>query len=103
MKCSLDISSFPEEISSLLMLLFSSVSLHSSFKGVLSLLLASLVAQRIKHLPARWGDLGSIPGSGISPGEGNGNPLEYSCLGNPMDIEVWWAIVHGVTKGSDTI
>ena len=39
----------------------------------------------------------SIPGSGRSPGEGNGNPLQYSCLGNPMD-KVWWAIVHGVEK-----
>ena len=44
------------------------------------------------------GDLGSIPGSGRSPGEGNGNPLQYSCLENPMDREAWWAIVHGVAK-----
>ena len=44
------------------------------------------------------GDLGSIPGSGRSPGEGNGNPLQYSCLGNPMDREAWWATVHGVAK-----
>ena len=44
------------------------------------------------------GDLGSIPGSGRSPGEGNGNPLQYSCLENPMDGEAWWATVHGVTK-----
>ena len=44
------------------------------------------------------GDLGSIPGSGRSPGEGNGNPLQYSCLGNPMDRRVWRATVHGVTK-----
>ena len=44
------------------------------------------------------GDLGSIPGSGISPGEGNGNPLQYSCLENPMDGGIWWALVHGVTK-----
>ena len=41
---------------------------------------------------------GSIPGSGISPGEGNGNPFQYSCLGNPMDRGAWWAIVHGVAK-----
>ena len=47
------------------------------------------------------GDPGSIPGSGRSPGEGNGNPLQYSCLGNPMDRGAWWAIVHGVTKESD--
>ena len=44
------------------------------------------------------GDMGSIPGSERSPGGGNGNPLQYSCLGNPMDGEAWWAIVHGVTK-----
>ena len=44
------------------------------------------------------GDLGSIPGSGRSPGEGNGYPLQYSCLENPMDRGAWWAIVHGVTE-----
>ena len=44
------------------------------------------------------GDLGSIPGSGRSPGEGNGNPLQYSCLENPMDRGVWWATVHGVPR-----
>ena len=44
------------------------------------------------------GDLGSIPGLGRSPGEGNGNPLRYSCLENPMDGGAWWATVHGVTK-----
>ena len=44
------------------------------------------------------GDLGSIPGSGRSPGEGNGNPLQYSCLENPLDGGAWWATVHGVAK-----
>ena len=44
------------------------------------------------------GDLGSIPGSGRFPGEGNGNPLQYSCLENPMDRGTWWATVHGVAK-----
>ena len=44
------------------------------------------------------GDLGSIPGLGRSPGEGNGNPLQYSCLGNPMDRGAWQATVHGVTR-----
>ena len=43
-------------------------------------------------------DLGLIPRSRSSPGEGNGNPLQYSCLENPMDRGAWWAIVHGVTK-----
>ena len=44
------------------------------------------------------GDLGSIPGSGRSPGEGNGNPLQYSCLESPMDRGAWWATVHGVAE-----
>ena len=44
------------------------------------------------------GDVGSIPGSGRSPGEGNGNALQYSCLENPMDGGAWWATVHGVAK-----
>ena len=44
------------------------------------------------------GDLGLIPGLGRFPGEGNGNPLQYSCLENPMDIGALWATVHGVTK-----
>ena len=44
------------------------------------------------------GDLGSIPGLGRSPGEGNGNPLQYSCQENPMDKRAWWATVHGVAK-----
>ena len=44
------------------------------------------------------GDMGSIPGSGRSPGEGNGSPLQYSCLENPMDEGAWLATVHGVAK-----
>ena len=44
------------------------------------------------------GDLASIPGSGRCPGEGNGNPLQYSCLENPMDRRAWWATVHGVSE-----
>ena len=44
------------------------------------------------------GDPGSVPGSGRSPGEGNGNPLQYSCLGDPVDRGAWQAIVHRVTK-----
>ena len=47
-------------------------------------------------------DVGLIPGSGRSPGEGNGNPLQYSCLENYMDRGTWQATVHGVTKESDT-
>ena len=47
-------------------------------------------------------DRSSIPEWGRSPGEGNGNQLQYSCLGNPIDTGVWWATVPGVTKESDT-
>ena len=55
----------------------------------------------VKNTPANAGDVGSIPGLGRSPGEGNGYQLQYSCLGNPLDRGVWRAIVHGVTKDSD--
>ena len=58
----------------------------------------SLVAQMVKASGYNVGDLGSIPGLGRSPGEGNGNPLWYSCLENPMDGGAWWAAVHGVAK-----
>ena len=51
-----------------------------------------------KEFACSVGDWGLIPGSGRSPGEGNGNPLQYSCLENPMDREAWWAAVHSVTK-----
>ena len=56
----------------------------------------------VKNPPANAGDVGLIPELGRPPGEGNGYPLQYSCLGNPMDREAWWAIVYGVTKESDT-
>ena len=52
-----------------------------------------------KNRPADAGDAGSIPGSDRSPGEGNNNPLQYPCLGNPMDRGAWQATVHGVAKG----
>ena len=52
----------------------------------------------VKASAYNMGDLGSIPGSGRSPGEGNGNPLRYSCLEDPMDGGAWWAAVHGVAK-----
>ena len=55
-----------------------------------------LVAQTVKHLSINVGDLGSIPGSVRFPGEGNGNPLQYSCLENPMDRGAF--SVHGVAK-----
>ena len=52
----------------------------------------------VKTLPAMLGDPGSIPGLGRSPGGGNGNPLQYSCLENPMDGGAWQATVRGVAK-----
>ena len=52
----------------------------------------------VKNLPANEGDAGWIPGSRRSPGGGNGNPLQYSCLGNPMDRGAWQATSHGVAK-----
>ena len=52
----------------------------------------------VKASACNVGDLGSIPGSGRFPGEGNGNPLQYSCLENPMDGGAWWATVHRVAK-----
>ena len=61
---------------------FNNLSLVVGFPGV----------SVVKNLPANAGDMGSIPGSGRSPEEGNGNPLQYSCQGNPMDRGVWWAI-----------
>ena len=63
------------------------------------------MAPVVKNPPANAGDaedLGSIPGWGRSPGEGNGNPFQYSCLGNPKDRGAWWATVHEVVKEPDT-
>ena len=58
----------------------------------------------VKNTPANAGDArdtGSVPGSGRYTGEGNGNPVQYSRLENPMDRGAWWAMVHGVTKEPD--
>ena len=55
----------------------------------------------VRNLPANAGDGGSITGSGRSPGEGNGTPFQYSCLGNSMDRGTWWATVHEVAKDPD--
>ena len=52
----------------------------------------------VKNLPANVGDMDSIPGSGRSPGGGNGNLLQYSCLENPPDRGTWWVTVHGGHK-----
>ena len=56
----------------------------------------------VKNLFAKEGDVGLIPGLERSPGEGSGNPLQYSFLGNPTDRGAWWTAVYGVTKESDT-
>ena len=69
---------------------------------VLHSIFSSQVALVVKNLPANSGDareVGSVPGWGRSPGEGNGNPLQYFCLENFMDRRAWRATVHGVTKG----
>ena len=63
------------------------------------------MAQQVMNLPANEGDIRdvrSIPGSGRSPGEGNGNPLQYSCLETSMDRGAWQATVHGVTESDTT-
>ena len=72
---------------------------RTSFYSPLELKIwASLVAQMVKNQPANAEIMGSIPGLGRSPGEGNGNPLQYSYLENPMDRGTWQTVVHGVTK-----
>ena len=57
----------------------------------------------VKNPPTNAGDMAAIPDSGRSPGEGNCDPLQYSCLGNPMDRVTWLATVHRVTKELDTL
>ena len=52
----------------------------------------------VENSPANARDSGLIPGSGRSPGKGDGNPRQYSCLRNPMDKGAWWAEVHGIAK-----
>ena len=71
------------------------------FQGVVSIVEGFPAGTIVKIPPANAGDAkgaGLIPVSGRSPGEGNGSPLQYSCLGNPMDRGAWWATIHGVTK-----
>ena len=66
---------------------------------------ASQVALVVKNLPASAGDIrdaGSMPGPGRPPGGGHGNPLQYSCLENPMDRGAWWATGHGVSESDMT-
>ena len=63
--------------------------------------LLSLVCSDVKESSCNAEDLGMIPGSGRYLGEGNGNPLQYSCLEISMDREAWWTTVHGIPKESD--
>ena len=84
------------------MLNFSVLQCFSSVKWAISIYLMVFPSGSVvKNPPAKAGDTDSIPGSGRPPGEGNGNPLQYSCLENPMDTGAWWATGHGVTKESD--
>ena len=74
--------------------------LWGHFHTQLHFLWASLVVQTVKTLPLCEGEPGSFPGLETSPGEGNGNPLQYSCLENPVDREAWQ--VHGVAESDTT-
>ena len=62
---------------------------------------ANIGGSEVKNPPVNAGDLGGISGLGRSPEAGSGNPLQYSCLVNPMDREAWWATVHRMAKESD--
>ena len=83
---------------------YAATLIHFKIQGYWSLSLnlespwTSQMTQMVKNSTAIAGDVGLIPESRRSPEEGNGNPLQYSCLGNPMDTGAWRAIVHGVTK-----
>ena len=80
------------------MYLVSALHVNISYMWSYTCIWASLVAQRLKRLPGMRETGVRFPGSGRSPGEGNGNPLQYSCLENPMEGGAWWATVHGVAK-----
>ena len=82
-------------------LTFSTYLFRCFFLGEVTLFWVSCVALVVKTPPATVGDIrdvGSVPGSGRSPGGGHGNPFQYSCLGNSMDRGAWWATVYKVTK-----
>ena len=102
----LDLSSSSLILSFIWSALFPMLSLIHSLSHLLSYSAPKFVwffffkvgGSEVKASACNAGDLGLIPGLGRSPGEGNGNALQYSCLENPMDTGAWWAIVHGVAK-----
>ena len=73
-------------------------ALNAGGMGLIPGLGTILVAQLVRNTPANAEDQGSIPGLGRSPGGGDGNPPQYSCLGNPMDRRAWRGTVYGITK-----
>ena len=68
------------------------------FKQIFTLIQGFAAGAVVKNPPVNAGNMVSTSGLGRSPGEGNGNPLQYSCLENPMDRGAWWATVHGVAE-----
>ena len=102
---SFNLASFPP-LKSLMLVLGSEVlCLYRSFLRDCILVFKGFPGgAEVKASACNVGDLGSIPGLGRSPGEGNGNPLQYSCLENPMDGGAWWATFHGSQRvGHDSV
>ena len=79
-----------------------SISPSNEYSGLISFTIRLPGGSEVKASASNEGDLGLIPGSGRSPGEGYGNPLQYSCLENPMDGGAWWATVHRVAQSDMT-
>ena len=86
----------------LYVLKFSTFMFSTSFLVLVMSLVSFPGSSEVKASGCNAGDLGSIPGLGRSPGEGNGNPLQCSCLENPMDGGAWWATVHRVAESDTT-
>ena len=99
--CRLDLS-FPTRNQILVLCIGKWILKHWTIEEILTIKLFLIKGfpggSEVKASAFNTGDLGSIPGLGRSPRDGNGNPLQYSCLDNPMDRGAWWATVHGVAK-----